>query len=108
MSKRQDQIYLLEFIKSRVVAENFGMAYPQNAVKMLNEIIEQLGKTETVRLSKELAPFYSTIDERVKKEFAYEIANFIVENGYAEPKSFGIDETTKFERYELEISFIKR
>lgn len=108
MSKRQDHIYLLEYIKSRMASEAFSLAYPQNAINMLNEIIEQISKTETVRLRKELAPFYCPADETVKSEFAREIANFIMKNGYAEPKPVEIDERTKFEIYELEISFIRR
>ena len=108
MSKRQDQINLLGIIKMRIAEGNLGFAFPQTAISMLNDIIEQISKTETVRLRKELEPFYCPVDEMVKSEFAREIANFIMKNGYAEPKPVEIDERTKLEIYELEISFIRR
>ena len=105
MSKRQDQLYVLERVKM-YVAEGHLFAQSQSAIDIINEIIEQISKTETVVMKREIS-LINTSNEILKKEFAYHIADHIMKNGYVEPKPIGI--TNKFtEQYELEISFIKR
>ena len=105
MSKRQDQLFILERIKM-YVAEGRLFGQTQSAIDIINEIIEQISKTETV-VMKRAIPLINNNKEILKIEFAKSIANHILENGYAEPKPVGVtNELT--EQYELEISFIRR
>lgn len=106
MSKREDQIFLLERGKM-YIAEGHLFGQTQSAIDIVNEIIEQISKTETLVIKRAFPLWSSNKQYAVKKEFAYQIANHIVENGLAEPKPVGIT-NEQTEQYELEISFIKR
>lgn len=107
MSDRQEQIFMLERVKM-YIAENHIFARSQSAINIINEIIEQLSKTETMVMHRNI-PLHLCENSSgyLKQEFAYHIANHIMENGLAEPKPIGIN-PDQTEQYELEISFIRR
>lgn len=110
MTKKERQLEFLERLKKFILDNNFYFNVP-NAFETVNEIIEQISNTETLRMSYHIPLIWQmTTSEKqklTKDEFAKRFSSFLVDNDYVKVKSKGVEESTQAEIYETILTFVK-